>query len=179
MRVHGYEEIDRPEFWKFIDEAVAGFARFSQRVEQGANILQPWKQLGRKWHFARRGFPAGKRVEWEGEVLEELIELLAAAAPHGQFLWNNKQVVPLYVPEQKEPWAAVQTKKLDGVHVTLFGPKGGVTQGRIAGLGCDAQWDGQRPGCDALRMKFAAVEDVRRDEMAAFFKEHLATLKKR
>ena len=58
LRVHGYEEIDRPEFWKFIDEAVAGFARFSQRVEQDADILQPWKQLGRKWHFARRGFPA-------------------------------------------------------------------------------------------------------------------------
>ena len=29
LRVHGYAEIDRPEFWKFVDEAVAGFARFS------------------------------------------------------------------------------------------------------------------------------------------------------
>ena len=62
LRVHGYEEIDRPEFWKFLDEAVAGFGRFSERVEQQADILQPWKQLGRKWHFARSGFPVGKRV---------------------------------------------------------------------------------------------------------------------
>ena len=63
LRVHGYEEIDRPEFWKFVDEAVAGFGRFSQRVEQHADILQPWKQLGRKWHFARKGFPVGKKVQ--------------------------------------------------------------------------------------------------------------------
>ena len=73
----------------------------------------------------------------------------------------------------------MQTKKLDGVHLTLFGPKGGVTQGRLAALGGDAQWDGQRPGYDVLRMKFAAVEDVRRGELAAFLQEHLATLKKR
>ncbi len=179
LRVHEYAEIDRAEFWKFVDEAVAGFGRFSARVQQHAEILQPWKQLGRKWHFARKGFPIGKKVLWEPEVLEELIELLSETAPAGQLLWNNKQVVPLYVPEQKEPWAAVQTKKVDGVHLTLLGPKGCITQGRLTALGHDAQWDGQRPDCDLLRMKFRSVDDLHRGGLRAFLKEHLETLKKK
>ncbi len=178
LRVHDYAEIDRPEFWKFVDEAVAGFDRFSKRVQQHADILQPWKQLGRKWHFARRGFPVGKKVRWEPEVLEELIEMLSEVAPRGQLLWNNKQVVPMYVPEQKEPWAAVQTKKLDAVHLMLLGPKGCITQGRLTALGHDAQWDGQRPDCDVLRMKFHSAEDLHRGGLKAFLQEHLATLRK-
>jgi len=177
VRVHSYEEIDRPEFWKFVDQAVAGFERFSERVEHHADVLAPWKQLGRKWHLSRRGFPLGGTVEWEAEVLEELIELLAETAPGGQLLWNNKQVVPLYVPPQHEPWAAVQTKKLDGVYLVLTGPKGRFAQGRLAALGLDARVDGSRPGCDLLRIKFRTLDDLHRADLPAFLKEHLAALK--
>ena len=132
--------------------------------------------LGRKWHFARRGFPLGGKIEWETEVLEELFELLDETAPDGQFLWNNKQVVPLYVPEQQEPWAAVQTKKLDAVYLMLIGPKGRFTQGRITGLGHEPQVDGERPGYDMLRLKFRSADDLHRGDLAAFLKEHLASL---
>ena len=124
LRVHGYDEINRKEFWDFVDRAVEGFAKFAEKVHAKSDILQPWKQLGRTWHFARRGFALGKTVRWEAEVLEDLFELLAEVAPAGQFLWNNKQVVPVYVPEQHAPWAAVQTKKTDAVHLHLMGPKG-------------------------------------------------------
>ena len=107
--------------------------------------MQPWKQLGRTWHFARKGFSIGKKVHWDVEVLEDLMEMLAEIAPQGQFLWNNKQVVPVYVPEQREPWAAVQTKKLDAVYLHLMGPKGRFTLGQITDLGYNPELDGQRP----------------------------------
>ena len=61
VRVHSYAEIDRPEFWKFVDEAVAGFGKFADRARENPDDLMPWKVLGRKWHFARKGFPLGKR----------------------------------------------------------------------------------------------------------------------
>jgi excinuclease ABC subunit A len=179
VRVNSYSEIDRPEFWAFIDQAVGGFGKYSQQAKEQTDILQPWKQLGRKWHFARRGFPLGGKVEWEMEVLEELIELLNETAPYGQLLWNNKQVVPLYVPQQREAWAAVQTKKLDAVYLHLTGPKGRFAQGRITGLGFDAQVDGEKTGMDVLRIKFRSTEDLRRGELAAFLKEHLAALEKK
>ena len=179
LRVCGYSEIDRPEFWDFVDRAVGGFGKYSQQAQQTTDILQPWKQLGRKWHFARRGFPLGGKVEWEMEVLEDLIELLNETAPYGQLLWNNKQVVPLYVPQQREAWAAVQTKKLDAVYLHLTGPKNRFAQGRITGLGFDALVDGEKAGQDVLRIKFRSTEDLRRGDLAGFLKEHLASLEKK
>ena len=177
LRIHGYEEIDRKEFWQFVDQAVAGFGKFSERVQQKSDILQPWKQLGRKWHFARKGFPLGKKVLWDSEVLDELFELLCAAAPEAQLLWNNKQVVPLYVPQQKEAWAAVQTKKLDAVYLHLTGPKGRFTLGQITELGHSPRFDGEDPHRDVLRLKFRTIDDLGRSNLAGFLKEHLSALR--
>ena len=61
LQVHGFDEIDTPEFWKFLDEAVAGFDKFADRVRQNPDDVMPWKVLGQKWHFARKGFPPGKK----------------------------------------------------------------------------------------------------------------------
>lgn len=139
-------------------------------------MLQPWKQLGRKWHFARKGFPLGKKVRWGVHVLEELCELLCDVAPKAQILWNNKQVVPWYVPQQREAWAAVQTKKLDAVYLHLTGPKGKFALGQITGLGHDPRLDGQRPECDVVRLKFRSSDDLSRGDLAGFLKEYLAAV---
>ena len=149
LRVHGYEEIDRPEFWEFVDRAVAGFGKFAEKVQAKSDILQPWKQLGRTWHFARRGFPLGKTIRWEAERAGGTVRA-AGAKPRrqGQFLWDNKQVVPVYLPDRHEPWAAVQTKKLDAVYLHLMGPKGRFTLGQITELGHDPELDASRPEHD-------------------------------
>jgi excinuclease ABC subunit A len=176
LRVHNYEEVDRPEFWQFVDRAVAGFAKFTAKVQEKSDILQPWKQLGRTWHFARKGFSIGKKIDWEVEVLEDLMEVLSEVAPQGQLLWNNKQVVPMYVPGQREPWAAVQTKKLDAVYLHLMGPKGRFTLGQITDLGYHPELDGARPKQDVIRLKFRTAADLARGDLREFLKEHLAAM---
>jgi excinuclease ABC subunit A len=176
VRVHKYDEVDRPEFWSFVEQAVAGFRKFTHRAQQKPEDLMPWKVLGRKWHLLRKGFPLGKKVRWDPGVLEQLLDLLSVTAPHGQFLWNNKQVVPLYVPGQKEPWAAVQTKKLDAVYLTLTGPKGHFALGRLTGLTHDPEFDAERPDKDLIRMKFRSTDDLKRGDLAGFLKQHLMTV---
>ncbi len=81
MRVHSLAEIDHPRFWQFVEQAVAGFKKITERVQQDPESIMPWTVLGRKWHLLRKGFPPGKKIAWEAEVLEELLEMLAAAAP--------------------------------------------------------------------------------------------------
>jgi excinuclease ABC subunit A len=179
LRVHTYQEIDRPEFWDFVDRAVAGFGSFADRARLRPDDLMPWKVLGPKWHLARRGFAVGKTVRWDVKVLERLLELLQQAAPYGQFVWSNKQVVPVYVPGRKEPWAAVQTKKLDGVYLTLIGPKGRFALGRVTGLGFEPELDAQRSEVDYIRLKFRSLEDLARGQLPAFLKEHLESLNQR
>ncbi len=176
LRVHGHDEIDRAEFWDFVDEAIAGFGKFTDRVSQNPEDLMPWKVLGRKWHFSRRGFAVGRQAEWDTEVLEELFELLIETAPKGQLLWNNKQIVPLYLPEQKDPWAAVLTKKTDAVHLVLTGPKGRFALGRLTSLGHDPELDGERPDCDLIRLKFRSHDDLNRGDLPGLLKEHLKSL---
>ena len=177
LRVNGYAEVNRPEFWEFVDSAVAGFGKFAEKVQEKSDILQPWKQLGRTWHFARKGFSIGKKVRWEPEVLEDVMELIAEVAPEGQFLWNNKQMVPVYVPEQRAAWAIVQTKKLDGVYLHLTGPKGRFALGQLTELGHDPELDGRRPGSDIIHLMFRTVEDLSRGNLREFLKEHLAAVR--
>jgi excinuclease ABC subunit A len=177
LRVHSHNEIDRTEFWEFVDRTVAGFGKFAEKVQQKSDILHPWKQLGRTWHFARRGFPIGKKVQWEADVLEDLCELLAEIAPEGQFLWNNKQVAPVYVPRQHEPWAAVQTKKLDAVYLHLTGPKGRFALGQLTELGYNPELDGSRPNVDVIRLKFRNPADLARGDLRGFLKGHLAAVR--
>ncbi len=179
LRVHGHAEIDRPEFWEFVDRAVAGFGSFTEKVQAKSDILQPWKQLGRAWHFARKGFSLGKKVLWEPEVLEDLMELLAEVAPKGQFLWNNKQVVPVYVDGQQEPWAAVQTKKLDAVALHLMGPKGAFALGQITDLGFNPELDGSKPHRDTIHLKFRNAEDLAHGDLRGFLQRHLTAVQGR
>jgi len=138
--------------------------------------LTPWKVLGRKWHFTRKGFAMGRQVRWDTAVLEELLCLLEKTAPQGEYVWGHKQVVPMYVPGQKAPWAAVQTKKPDAVYLTLTGPKGHFAMGRITALGYSPAFDAERPEADLVRLRFRSVEDLQRGDLPAFLKEHLASL---
>ena len=136
LRVYGYAEIDRPEFWEFVDRAVAGFGKFTEKragesptsCSPGSNWAASGTSPARAFRWARRS--TGTRRCWKTSW-----SCWPRRPRRDSFLWNNKQVVPVYTPEQHEPWAAVQTKKLDAVYLHLMGPKGRFTLGQITELG--------------------------------------------
>jgi excinuclease ABC subunit A len=178
LRVHGLVEIDHKHFWKFLDEAVAGFQKITQRVHQDPESLMPWTVLGRKWHLLRKGFPPGKRIAWEAEMLEELFEILQSAAPTAQFLWNSHLSVSVMARGQREPWMRVFTKKLNAVELVLVGPKGQFTLGRVADLGLDPEFDGSRAEFDAIKLRFVTEADLHRGDLPAFLREHAGSVAK-
>ena len=178
IRVHSLEEIDTTEFWSFLDEAIAGFVKFAEKAAVNPEDISPWKVLGQKWHFLRKGFPPGKTVAWSVELLEELCELLRAAEPQGQFLWSNQQLVHFMVPQQREPWATIQTKKPSALLLHLIGPKGRFGLGRLLELGADRDLDDTRDGHDIVRLQFVEEEHLHRGDLEKFLAEHLASLGK-
>ncbi|MEM7456683.1 MAG: excinuclease ABC subunit A, partial [Planctomycetota bacterium] len=175
IRAHSWEEMDTPGFWEFVDKAAASFQNKVERVETKLEDHTPWAKLGQKWHFLRKGFPPGRKIKWSADVLEELHNVLLETAPDCQFLWNNKQVVHVYVPDQKEPWASIQTKKTDALWLKLQGPRDAVSLGRVVDF-ADEPTMTTKETRDVLQMRFLDVDQVHNEELKEFLKEHLATV---
>jgi excinuclease ABC subunit A len=173
VAAHTFKEIDKPEFWKMVEQAVAGFEKFVGREEKKPEDLMPWKVLGQKWHLARKGFTPGKKVKWEPELLEDLLELIADVTPGGEYLWNNKVLVHRMVPGQADPWATIVTKRAENVELALNGPKGAVQLGQFAGLAGDAELDTRRDDRDTVRLRFDSPEALESSELPEFVRRHL------
>jgi len=173
---HSWKEIDTPAFWSFVDTAVAGFRKFTDRVETKPEDVMPWKVLGQKWHLSRKGFPPGKKTTWKPEVLEELLEMLAETVPGGQFLWNNQNVVYLMVPGVRKPWATVFTKRLAGVDLILNGPKGAFQLGSVAEIGSHRSLETDSEDRDQVKLRFTTTEELHAENVAAFLRIHLESL---
>jgi excinuclease ABC subunit A len=109
-------------------------------------------------------------------VLEDLLELLTEAAPEGQFLWSNQQLVHFIPGGRREPWASIQTKRPECLNLVLTGPKGKTALGRITDLGCDREVDGAREDRDLVKLRFRTAADLERGDLRAFLAEHLAGL---
>jgi excinuclease ABC subunit A len=173
VAAHSFKEIDKPEFWKMVEQAVAGFEKFVGREEKKPEDLMPWKVMGQKWHLARKGFTPGKKVKWEPELLEDLLELIADVTPGGEYLWNNKVLVHRMVPGQADPWATIVTKRAENVELALNGPKGAVQLGQFADLAGDAELDTRRDDRDTVRLRFDSPEALDSSALPEFVRRHL------
>lgn len=175
VAVHNWKEIDTPAFWDFLEKAVGGFGAFVDRVEKNPENLMPWKVLGQKWHLARKGFSPGKKVAWNLELLEEVLEMVAEASPEGEYLWNNKVLVHRMVTGQATPWATVVTKRTDNIELALNGPKGAWQLGQFASLAADSELDDRRDDRDTIRLRFKSEEELEKAELESFVREHLSS----
>ena len=178
IAAYSWEEIDTPAFWAFLEKAVAGFNKFTERLEKTPEAMMPWKVLGRKWHLARKGFPPGKKPAWSIEVLEDLLEQLDHVAEGSQFLWNNQQVVNLMIPEQRDPWAVIYTKRLGGVDLQLNGPSGAFATGRIAELASQRIINTETDNRDQVKLRFVTPADIEQGDLTDFLAEHLEAVRR-
>jgi len=173
IQAYNWEEINTDHFWDFLEQAVKGFQKITERVKQDPKELMPWKKLGQKWHFMRKGFPLGKSVLWKVEVLEEILEILADTMSQGQFLWNNQYRVHLYDQGGRDPWATVLTKRSEDVALHLRGPTGSVALGRLTGLAREQSLDTTASGYDVVKLSFRTLDDVHRGDLTELLKQHL------
>lgn len=172
VRCHSWEEVDTPEFWQFIDKAVEGFHTYINRLSVKADDIMPWKKLGRKWHFNRKGFPPSQLPKWDMDVLEELCEMLDEVAADGQFLWNNQQIVNLFVPGQKAAWAAIRTKKPECVELTLNCKKDLFAFGELTEIGVAPDLDTTPSTHDLVRLRFVNTDQIQSEVFADVIRRH-------
>jgi excinuclease ABC subunit A len=172
VTVHWHREIDTSAFGTFLEKAVKGYLGRTQAAPLNIDELTPWKVLGKKWHLSRKGFPSGKRVHWEPEVLDTLAEALQGALPEGKVDWTGKQVVYFYRPGAEEPWATVQTKRRGGIDLALFGTAGRYALGRIAGLGREREIVSESGKPDQIQIRIDNSRQVLDPDFVGFVNEH-------
>jgi excinuclease ABC subunit A len=172
VTVHWQREIDTPEFRAFLEQAAKSYLARTQAAPLDIEALTPWKVLGKKWHLSRKGFPSGKRVRWEPDVLDKLAAALQEAVPDVSVDWGNKQVVYFYRPDADEPWATVQTKRRGGIDLALFGPPGRFALGRIATLGREREIVSEPGKPDQIQIRVDHSKQVLNPEFNRFLKEH-------
>lgn len=169
--VNNLAEIDIPGFWGFLDDSIASFQDRVDRKELTIDGETPWAKLGKNWHMMRKGFPAGKDIAWEPDVLEQLHKTLEAVAPDSRFHWKSEQVVHVYLEDQESPWASIMTKKADGVWLQLAGPKNSVTVAQVEELASGAVIASEEES-DLVKLSFQDVAQVMNNDLKAFLKEH-------
>ncbi len=175
IKAHSWDEINIPGFWDFLDTAIGSFVDRTQRVELKIDDHSPWAKLGQKWHYMRKGFSSPSKVAWETDVLEALQNLIESTAPQSEFVWNNKQVVHVQIPEFDHPWLSILTKKLDGVWLQIRGPKDSLSLGRVVDFAEDATIDTDEK-VDTMKFKLVDVEQANQPELQTFLAEHLANI---
>ena len=113
ITAHSWEEIDIPEFWSFLDEAVAGFQKFTAadgtqtRRPHALEEAGPALALHAQRVFAGQASPVGCRQSGKN-----CTKSCSRCAPDGQFLWNNQVLVHLLLKSQREPWITIMHETL-------------------------------------------------------------------
>ena len=176
IRAHSFEEIDTPAYWEFLETAVQAIEEFTGGTGKQKIEKSPWKSNGQKWHFSTKGFTPGHKRQWKMEVWEDLYQLMQDVIPDGNFLWNNKVLVHLYLPGGRTPWLTVQTKKADALVLNINCPKGLMTAGRIAEFGNRRDFDSTSAQKDVARIFFNKSEDIYSSDLESYLRSLLAEL---
>ncbi|MDR1269010.1 MAG: ATP-binding cassette domain-containing protein [Planctomycetaceae bacterium] len=188
LRVHAWEEIDRKEFWDFIDLAIREFAKYTKKVERSPNDLMPWKILGEKWHSLPKGLIGGDKLLWEPSLLTELFGMLKEISPDSRILWTNKVLVPFYQPRLKHgtvktkklkidgrtiPWLVVHTKRVDAIYIDLYVEKNSIPLGRIRSVGSEPFVNGKNKLFDIIQLKLTQKSELKSRELRQLLQETL------
>lgn len=180
LKVHSYSEIDRDEFWEFLDEAITGFGRVTQKVRSKPEDLMPWKVLKEKWHFLPKGLTGGSQLKWDYTLLKGVFALLDELVPTARIVWTNKVLVPYYLqPEIKAggrvlPWTIVGTKRCEAITLDVYVRKNSIPLGKIRNIGVEPFVNGENPYYDILELRFQKKGDFDRTTVGAILKESLA-----
>ncbi|MBP5621509.1 MAG: excinuclease ABC subunit A, partial [Thermoguttaceae bacterium] len=113
LKVFSFSEIDRPEFWDFLELAYERFANSVERPKDLDVDLTPWKTQGRSWHTSPSGFYGAGKALWPLDLLVKAIDVVEGIDKNLEFVWTNKIAVPFQIKGRSMPLGKIYTKNSD------------------------------------------------------------------
>jgi excinuclease ABC subunit A len=173
VKVHRLSEIDTPAFRAFLKDAAGAFHATLKRLHQKPEDLMPWKINGERWHLGEKGFPPGRRLQWDRSLLPRLLELVKEVEPAVEVRWDGRDAISLRVPGVGRSWAQWRTKDASGLDCRFLGKKGQFNLSAIEAFGVHPEIKGHRDEGDVMRLVFQHPEHVHAPKLKQVLAEHL------
>jgi excinuclease ABC subunit A len=134
--------------------------------------LMPWKVNGERWHLGEKGFPPGKKLKWDRNLLPRLLELVRAVEPKIDIGWENRVAISLRVPGITRAWAQWRTKDADCLDCRFLGKKGQFNLSQIDNLGVVPGLKPREEG-EILHLAFLHENHLHPQRLKEVLAEHL------
>jgi excinuclease ABC subunit A len=172
MLVHRLSEIDTPTFRDFLKRAVEAFNHNLKRIQTKPEDVMPWKVNGERWHLGEKGFPPGRKLKWDRNLLPCLLELVRAVESKIDVRWDNRVAVTLRVPEITRSWAQWRTKDADALDCRFLGKKGQFNLSQIDNIGVEPTLKPREDG-EILHLVFLHENHLQPQRLKEVLAEHL------
>ena len=173
MTVHRLSEIDTPAFRDFLAKAVASYQGSLKRMATKPEDLMPWKVMGQKWHLGPKGFPPGKKLQWDTGILPRLIDLVREVEPTIEVAWDSRMTVAFRCADMTRAWAQWVTKSPTGLTCRFLGKKGQFNLTQIEKFGVGATLTPHKQG-EMMTLVFRDDHRIHAASLRELLKSHLA-----
>jgi excinuclease ABC subunit A len=172
MLIHKLDEIDTPAFRAFLKQAVDSFQKSIKQMNTKPEDIMPWKVNGEKWHLGEKGFPPGRKLQWDRALLPRLLDLLRKVEPKLEITWDNRAMISVRVPDVTRAWAYLRTKDSDALHCRFLGKKGQFNLSQIDQFGIEPTLQPASEG-EAMVLQFLHDNHVHAQDLREVLRQHL------
>ncbi len=166
-------ELQTPAFRQFLKDAAGAFFGNLKRMQTKPEDVMPWKINGERWHLGEKGFPPGKRVQWDRALLPRMLELLREIAPGMTVAWDVRDAITIRVPGSTRAWAALRTKNPAALEVKFLGRRGQFNLARLEPVGAAAELTPYKSDGEVLRLAVKQLAPAQVAALRAILREHL------
>jgi excinuclease ABC subunit A len=165
VALHWEREARTPEFQEFLTTAIRAYkggAEKAARQPLDKASLQPWVQLGLKWHTMPKGFDGATPLEWDPGLVMTADALIGANVSTAVADFSAKTLISYTITGRPKPFAWLQTKRPTSLGLSLRFREGAIRLGGVADLGIDPTIEPDKDGYEILRLNFV---DLSEDEL--------------
>jgi excinuclease ABC subunit A len=173
MLVHRMSEIQTSAFDEFIRKAAGSFQNTLQRMHTKPEDVMPWKVNGERWHLGEKGFPPGRKLQWDRAILPRLLDILRQVEPKLEITWDNRAMISLRVPDVSRAWGYLRTKDSDALHCRFLAKKGQFNLNQIEKFGIEPTLQTAAEG-EALVLQFQHDNHLHAPALREILQQHLA-----
>jgi excinuclease ABC subunit A len=172
IQTHWLREIDTPVFRQFLKQAADAFHKNVRRMQTKPEDVMPWKVNGERWHLGEKGFPTGRKLQWDRSLLPGLLALLRSVEPKIEVNWDNRVAITFRVPGITRAWAQFRTKDSAGLDCRFLGKKGQFNLNQVESFGAQPTLQPHRQG-EILRLVFQHENHLHAARLKEVLRQHL------